>query len=137
MCWEFMCLQLISHNVLNKYSLSTAGGTAGFCYWVGTYPLDAIKGRIQAQPFDQRRSWLSVSILWNYKAFISASSVDSFVPFNTFAKYEQIAKSFITPGGFKEVSKGFIPCAARAGPACAVMFATVDLTRNALSNALN
>ena len=34
-----------------------AGACAGLCYWTLTYPLDVVKGRMQATPFEQRLSW--------------------------------------------------------------------------------
>lgn len=36
------------------------------------------------------------------------------------------------PKGFLELSKGLLPCAMRAIPACAAMFATVDYVRDLL-----
>ncbi len=38
-----------------------AGACAGLCYWVGTYPLDVIKGRMQAAPFPEKQNWWAIA----------------------------------------------------------------------------
>ena len=83
-----------------------AGACAGLCYWVGTYPLDAIKGQHMSADFDSRLSWLGTA-----RAMYARSGV----------------RAFFT---------GIAPCACRSVPACASMFATVDLTRALLADAL-
>jgi len=84
-----------------------AGACAGISYWVGTYPLDVIKGRIQAMPYGSRVGWFDVALLiWR-------------------------------DGGAKAFTKGLLPCAARAIPACGTMFATVDIVRGELATLMN
>jgi len=83
-----------------------AGATAGMSYWVGMYPLDRIKGAIQAQGQSQRRT------------------------------YAQTVRWLWSSGGIRNMYTGLVPCAARSLPACSCMFATVDLTRSALSKQL-
>jgi Mitochondrial carrier protein len=81
-----------------------AGACAGLGYWVSTYPLDAIKGRMQAMPYNPSTTWISM------------------------------VRSMYADGGLRSFARGFAPCAARAVPACAAMFATVDVVRTALQN---
>ena len=81
-----------------------AGGCAGLSYWVGMYPLDRIKGQIMSTPFSQNRSYL------------------------------HIASQILQREGWKGMYIGLAPCAARSAPACATMFATVDIIRNLLSS---
>lgn len=76
-----------------------AGASAGLCYWIGTYPLDVIKGRMMAASESERRSWF------------------------------QTARQIWREDGLRAFSKGIVPCAMRAVPACAVMFTTVDFVR--------
>lgn len=71
-----------------------AGATAGLGYWVTTYPLDAIKARMQCVPYEESKSW-SETVLTMYRE-----------------------------GGMRAFARGLAPCAARAVPACAAMFAT-------------
>lgn len=80
-----------------------AGACAGMCYWIGTYPLDAIKGTSQSYKYAERLGWIgTVNKMWR-------------------------------DGGVGSFTRGFWPCAARSIPACAVMFTTVDLVREHLS----
>ena len=88
-----------------KYRL-IGGASAGFCYWVLTYPLDAIKGAIQARGFEERVNWF------------------------------QMARIMWYTNGWRSFVRGFVPCAARSLPACAAMFATVDIVREKLSHTL-
>ena len=37
-----------------------AGGTAGFCYWTLTYPLDAVKARVMATAYARRMPYVQV-----------------------------------------------------------------------------
>ena len=46
-----------------------AGASAGLGYWILTYPLDAVKGRVMATPFVDRRSWLSVAKTLKFSEF--------------------------------------------------------------------
>ena len=86
---------LIQHKLI-------AGACAGMCYWIGTYPLDAIKGTSQSYKYAQRLDWIStVKRMW----------ID---------------------GGVSSFTRGFWPCALRSIPACAMMFTTVDLVRENL-----
>ena len=39
-----------------------AGASAGLCYWTLTYPLDVVKGRMQATAFEQRLSWTDTAL---------------------------------------------------------------------------
>lgn len=42
-----------------------AGACAGLSYWVGTYPLDVIKGRMQAQAYENRLNWIDTAqLIW-------------------------------------------------------------------------
>lgn len=110
-----------------------AGACAGICYWVsrrkfshlvyfdiivsptsycssfaqvGMYPLDAIKGNSQATPYLERRGW-----------------------------YGTVRRMWYN-GGIASFTKGFWACAARALPACSVMFTTVDIVRENLGDLL-
>ena len=76
-----------------------AGATAGLSYWVGTYPLDVIKARMQSADFGLRLTW------W------------------------QAAQSIMRSGGWRAFGQGLVPCAMRSIPACSSMFATVDFVR--------
>jgi len=59
------------------------------------------------------------------------------VEFNQRTGWLQAAKS-ITAGrkGLLELSRGLLPCALRSIPACATMFATVDIVRDHLNKRL-
>jgi len=79
-----------------------SGASAGMCYWVLTYPLDAIKGRMQGALWEQRQGWLATARL-------------------IYAEY-----------GLKGFRRGIVPCAARSLPACAALFTTMDLVQQQL-----
>ena len=79
-----------------------SGACAGLCYWVLTYPLDAIKGQAQAFPYETRKS------------------------------FTDTAKYIYSVNGINGFFRGIAPCAARSIPACAAMFATVDICRESL-----
>jgi hypothetical protein len=79
---------------LNPIERFISGAAAGLSYWVGTFPLDAIKSRIQATSYDQRKGWI------------------------------ETAKIIFKEGGFQGFARGLAPSAARSIPACATMFAT-------------
>jgi solute carrier family 25 carnitine/acylcarnitine transporter 20/29 len=79
-----------------------AGATGGACYWIGMYPLDRIKGVVQAQRFRKQ------------------------VP------YLEVVRMIIKTQGLIGLYKGLGACAARSAPACASMFAVVDCTRQYL-----
>ena len=83
-----------------------SGATAGLCYWLLTYPLDAIKGQSQAFPYEARKSFTATI---NYIHKIN---------------------------GMRGFFRGIAPCVARSIPACAAMFVTVDLCREYLNKAL-
>lgn len=50
-------------NELSLHHRLIAGACAGLCYWVITYPLDAIKGTVQAAAFEDRKGWLKTVTL--------------------------------------------------------------------------
>jgi solute carrier family 25 (mitochondrial carnitine/acylcarnitine transporter), member 20/29 len=79
-----------------------AGACAALSYWFSTYPLDVIKGRMQAMPYNPSTTLLSV------------------------------ARTMYADGGLRSFARGLGPCAARAIPAGASLFATVDIVRTAL-----
>lgn len=87
---------------LQPWQRLIAGACAGICYWVPTYPLDVVKGVIMSKDINEPNGWIST------------------------------VKSIYSTQGMKGFSRGLLPCAARAVPACAAMFATVDLTRQIL-----
>mmetsp|Transcript_22073 Transcript_22073/g.21331 ORF Transcript_22073/g.21331 Transcript_22073/m.21331 type:complete len:289 (-) Transcript_22073:534-1400(-) len=89
---------------LNPIERFISGAAAGLSYWVGTFPLDAIKARIQATSYDQRKGWI------------------------------ETAKLIFKEGGFQGFARGLAPSAARSVPACATMFATVDVVRDHLNS---
>lgn len=76
-----------------------SGASAGLCYWVLTYPFDAIKGRMQGTPFEQRISWAAT------------------------------ARSIFQEYGPRGFLRGIVPCAARSVPACSALFTTMDLVK--------
>jgi len=96
-------LQRFSANDLGLAERLCAGACAGMCYWVLTYPLDAIKGRMQGTPFEQRATWMST------------------------------ARGILRDHGLKGLTRGLVPCAARSVPACAALFTTMDLVKLSLS----
>jgi len=88
---------------ISMSSKFVAGACAGLGYWVGTYPLDAIKGKVMGYAFENRKGWLETcSLMYSERGW----------------------KAFFT---------GLLPCAARSIPACAAMFATFDCVKNFLS----
>ena len=105
---EIVKIKIAQHNDITIEQLQVhhkliAGACAGMCYWIGTYPLDAIKGTSQSYKYAERLGWIgTVSKMWR-------------------------------DGGVGSFTRGFWPCAARSIPACAVMFTTVDLVREHLS----
>lgn len=84
---------------LHSWQRLTAGASAGLSYWILTYPLDLIKSQMMASSYESRGTWLST------------------------------ARSVYAVHGWRGFSRGIGPCAARAIPACAVMFSTVDYVR--------
>eukprot|EP01039_Chlorochromonas_danica_P009159 gene9157-10110_t len=78
----------------------TAGAIAGLTYWVSTYPLDVIKARMQSAELGKQLSWMGT------------------------------ARSLYQQAGWRAFTTGFAPCALRAIPACATMFAVVDTVRS-------
>ena len=105
---EIVKIKIAQHNDIPIEQLQVhhkliAGACAGMCYWIGTYPLDAIKGTSQSYKYAERLGWIgTVNKMWR-------------------------------DGGVGSFTRGFWPCAARSIPACAVMFTTVDLVREHLS----
>eukprot|EP01038_Epipyxis_sp_PR26KG_P009501 gene9501-12799_t len=78
-----------------------AGACAGLSYWVLTYPLDVIKARSQSVRYSERLSWIKT------------------------------VQSIYKQGGIRAFGNGLLPCAMRAVPACAAMFATDDYNKSA------
>jgi solute carrier family 25 carnitine/acylcarnitine transporter 20/29 len=81
----------------------TSGACAGLAYWVCTYPLDVVKAQMQFNEEYKASGWWST------------------------------AKSIWKTSGIKGFSRGLLPCAVRAVPACGIMFTTVDLVREKMS----
>jgi solute carrier family 25 carnitine/acylcarnitine transporter 20/29 len=81
----------------------TSGACAGLAYWVCTYPLDVVKAQMQFNEEYKASGWWST------------------------------AKSIWKTSGIKGFSRGLLPCALRAVPACGIMFTTVDLVREKMS----
>eukprot|EP01041_Mallomonas_annulata_P002206 gene2207-4293_t len=78
------------------------GAAAGLGYWMSTFPLDAIKARMQSAQYGESGGWMAT------------------------------ARRMAKEGGWRSFTRGIGPCAARAVPACAAMFATVDIVRDSL-----
>lgn len=81
-----------------KYNM-IAGSLAGLSYWIGTYPLDIIKSRMQCMDPNMKINWY------------------------------QTCLSIYRSGGLRAFTVGLLPCTLRSIPACACMFATVDFVR--------
>jgi hypothetical protein len=96
-----------SHRELELWQNLVAGASAGLAYWLGFYPLDVIKTKMQNIDFTQRQSW------WNTTT--------------------QIYRG----GGLSAFARGVWPCAIRAIPACSFMFTTVDFIRNYATDSLS
>jgi solute carrier family 25 carnitine/acylcarnitine transporter 20/29 len=88
-----------SPSELDLHHRLIAGACAGLSYWTLTYPLDVVKGRMQGTPYEQRQSWRST------------------------------LRDILRTDGPAGFFRGFAPCAARAVPACAALFATTDIVR--------
>ena len=86
----------------------SCGAAAGFCYWVGTCPLDTIKSRMMMQRLEDQRS---KGLTWS-----------------------KTVRLMYKEGGVATFYQGVVPLALRSIPACGAMFATVDLVRNALGS---
>lgn len=110
--------QMVKRNVAHAQGLTDAsqlhfgwrllaGACAGLGYWVTTFPLDVIKARSQSVEFQQRQNWV------------------------------RTVQSIYSSGGLKAFTRGFVPCATRAVPACAAMFATVDVVQEHLHSLLH
>eukprot|EP01033_Poteriospumella_lacustris_P000577 gene577-394_t len=76
-----------------------AGGCAGLCYWVGTFPLDVVKSRMQSADIHTKITWLGT------------------------------VKYIYRTGGLRAFRNGIVPCIFRAIPACGTMFTVVDFIR--------
>lgn len=76
-----------------------AGGCAGLCYWVGTFPLDVVKARMQSADIQKKISWLGT------------------------------VRHVYRSGGLRAFRNGIVPCVIRAIPACGTMFTVVDYIR--------
>ncbi|RYH15212.1 solute carrier family 25 protein [archaeon] len=101
---HFVQLDCVSDKDLTLDRYFLAGAAAGLCYWVTTYPLDVIKARMQCASLGSRVTWLGTA--------------------------RQLCAS---PAGWRAFTTGIVPCAARAIPACSMMFTTVDLVRNSFN----
>jgi len=107
---ELMKRSIASRNEVEVKDLALhqrliCGSSAGLCYWVLTYPLDAVKGRMQAAEFGSA-GWFGT------------------------------IRAMVAEGGWRSFTKGLTPCALRAVPACAALFATVDIARDYLGQLL-
>lgn len=92
---------------ISMFSRFISGACGGLGYWVTTYPLDVVKATSQSFVYGERRTWLET------------------------AEYV-----YQHGGGSRQIKnffRGFWPCAIRAIPACAAMFTTVDIVRDALT----
>jgi solute carrier family 25 carnitine/acylcarnitine transporter 20/29 len=80
------------------------GGLAGLAYWLPFYPIDVVKGTLQADSYlrDQRK----------YSGFMDA------------------AKQVYARSGVKGFYRGFTPCILRSFPANAAMLVTVFQLQN-------
>ncbi len=76
-----------------------SGAAAGLSYWVGIYPLDVIKSKMQSLQNCKNVTWIST------------------------------VRTMIETGGIKTFGQGFLPCILRAMPACSLMLTTVDIVR--------
>jgi len=83
-----------------------AGGFGGLAYWISSYPMDVIKSKMQMDEIEPQKRQFS-------------STLDCI---------RQIA----TKEGLKGFFRGFTPCVARAFPANAACFATVEAVRSFL-----
>jgi hypothetical protein len=83
------------------------GSVAGLSYWLSVCPLDTIKTTVMQTPLSKYR----------------AENLS----------YGKIVKTMWEEGGVPRFYQGVVPLAARAVPACGLMFASVDLLRHKLS----
>ncbi|CAK0828104.1 unnamed protein product [Prorocentrum cordatum] len=83
-----------------------AGGTAGVCFWLCTYPVDVVHTRLQTDHVDPR--------LRRYRSALDC------------------ARQVHAEGGARAFVQGLCPCLLRAAPASAVMFCVVENTRRLL-----
>lgn len=88
---------------LEMWERVVSGACAGLCYWVGTYPLDLIKGKVMAAP-------LSPGLPWR-----------------------QCVRDILRAEGVGGLYRGLLPCAVRAVPACSALFVTMDVVKMRLS----
>mmetsp|Transcript_22286 Transcript_22286/g.22459 ORF Transcript_22286/g.22459 Transcript_22286/m.22459 type:complete len:344 (+) Transcript_22286:238-1269(+) len=98
---------IAKHNQISVHDLQThhrliAGAAAGLGYWMGAYPLDVVKSRIELQHFKSRLSW------W------------------------RTVKMIYNESGWRGFYRGLGPCAVRAVFACAGMFCVADTVREVL-----
>lgn len=104
-----------------------AGACAGLSYWVGTYPLDVIKVP-PTPPHPPPCLPLRLYLLLLYQARMQS------VEYEQRVSWLQAVRLITSgPRGLWELRRGLLPCTLRSVPACAAMFATVDVVRDLLS----
>lgn len=89
---------------LSAWKLFTAGGTAGFLYWLLTYPTDVIKSTMQSDELDKAKR--------KYSGIVDCAR-----------------KLYTNEGGWKRFFRGFTPCLMRAIPANATMLYVLEISR--------
>lgn len=97
-----------------------SGSCAGLSYWVCTYPLDVVKVR--------NINWIRDS--FSRRILQAKMQSNEGKPIG----WLQTAKGIYQTGGLRAYSRGLLPCALRAIPACGTMFAIVDTVRGFLTN---
>ena len=88
---------------LEMWERVVSGACAGLCYWVGTYPLDLVKGKVMAAPFSPGLTWAGC------------------------------VREILRAEGLAGLYRGLLPCAVRAVPACSALFVTMDVVKLRLS----
>jgi len=95
----------IARNDIPAWKLCLFGGLSGYALWIGIYPVDVIKSKLQTD---------------NIKTPQYRGSIDVF-------------KDVLAKNGIKGFYKGFVPTILRAAPANGATFAVFEVTMRMLS----
>jgi hypothetical protein len=88
-------------------SYMSAGTIAGFTFWLVSYPLDFLKTRRQEASASENTSK---------------------------GLYNLVTNIYRNEGGLRAFYRGLVPCLARAGPANAICFGTVEISKRWLES---
>jgi solute carrier family 25 carnitine/acylcarnitine transporter 20/29 len=100
---------LPSKEQLSFSDLLLAGGLGGTAFWLGCYPLDVIKSKLQVDSYSSPR----------YRGILDCG------------------RQVVAAEGMKGLFRGFVPALARSFPANAVCFAVYEATKSLVNTSIS